>query len=342
MVSPLTSGPAYAPVETTGKRTVSVLAYDGMTAFETGIATEIFGLTWPDIGAEWYDLRVCTEKPEPVRMIGGATLSTPYGLDDFAAAQTVIVPSVKKPADPPSAALVGALRHAHDRGARIVSICSGAFALGAAGLLDGRRATTHWLHADLLRRRFPAVTVDPKPLYVDDGDVLTSAGCAAGLDLGLHIVRKDYGARIANAVARRLVIQAHRDGGQAQFIDSPVASGPSDDRVNGTMAWALEHLNEPISVPMLAVKAAMSTRTYLRRFAQCTGTSPMKWLITQRVYASLPLLESSDDSIEQISAAVGFESSVTFRHHFARAMHTTPSAYRRCFNGDAGSRTVPA
>lgn len=311
--------------------TVSVLAYDGMSAFETGITTEVFGLVWPELDVNWYELTVCTERRDPVRVIGGATLHSPHGLDDLAAAETVIVPSVADVTADASPELVAALRLAHRRGARMVSICSGAFALAAAGLLDGRRATTHWRYAEQLRRRYPEIEVDPKPLYVDDGDVLTSAGCAAGLDLCLHIVRTDFGAAVANAVARRLVIQPHRDGGQAQYIEAPVTADPEDDRVAKSMTWARQHLGEPITVEMLARKAHMSARTYLRHFTRCAGTSPIRWLISQRVQASLPLLETTDMSIERIAATVGFDAPVTFRHHFQAAMRTSPSAYRRTF-----------
>ncbi|WP_212761183.1 helix-turn-helix domain-containing protein [Nocardia uniformis] len=315
--------------------TVSVLAYDGMTAFETGIVTEVFGLVWPDIDADWYELTICTEDRQPVRMIGGATLSSPHGLDDLAAADTVIVPSVADPAAESSPELVAALRLAHQRGSRVVSICSGAFALAAAGLLDGRRATTHWRYADQLRRRYPAIEVDPRPLFVDDGAVLTSAGCAAGLDLCLHIVRTDFGAAIANAVARRLVVQPHREGGQAQYIEAPVVADADDDRVASSMTWARRHLAEPITVDLLASKAHMSTRTYLRHFNRCAGTSPIRWLIGQRIQASLALLETTDMPVERIAATVGFDTPVTFRHHFHAAMHTSPSAYRRTFRAPA-------
>lgn len=211
----------------------------------------------------------------------------------------------------PSPDVVAALQQAHRRGARVVSICVGAFALAAAGLLDGRRATTHWRH--------------------DDGDVLTSAGCAAGIDLGLHLVRKDFGAAIANAVARRLVSSPHRDGGQAQCVEAPVVDATGDDPVGRSMAWAQENLAEPLTVERLASKAHMSTRTYLRHFARRTGTSPIKWLIARRVHASLPLLESTEAPVDEIAAAVGFETATTFRHHFGRIMHTSPSAYRRAF-----------
>jgi AraC family transcriptional regulator, transcriptional activator FtrA len=311
--------------------TVSVLAYEGMSAFETGIVTEVFGLTWPDIDQPWYQLTICAEHPGTVKVIGGATLATPHGLGDLAAAQTVIIPSVSDVTATPTPELIAALRRAHQRGARIVSICSGAFALAAAGLLDDRRATTHWRYADLLQRRYPRVAVDPDHLYIDEHNVLTSAGCAAGLDLCLHIVRKDFGATIANAVARRLVIPPHRDGGQAQYIEAPMPQDPENNQVAKSMTWALEHLSEPISVKALAEQAAMSSRSYLRHFSQQTGTTPIRWLINQRVHASLNLLETTNASIEQIARSVGFETPVTYRHHFTKAMRTSPTAYRRIF-----------
>ncbi len=223
--------------------TVAVLAYPGMSAFETGIVTEVFGLPRPELDVAWYRLLVCAERPGPIPVVGGAALHTPYGLADFAAAGTVIVPGVPDVHADPSPELVAALRRAHARGARLVSICSGAFALAGAGLLDGRPATTHWRYAALLRRRYPLVKVDPDVLYVDDGDVLTSAGSAAGLDLAVHLVRRDFGPTVANAVARRLVIPPHRDGGQAQFIAAPVPHDPDDDRVARSMAWAVAHLS---------------------------------------------------------------------------------------------------
>lgn len=308
---------------------MAVLAYEGMSAFETGIVTEVFGLPRPELGVTWYDLRVCA--PYPVRIVGGGVLHPAHGLDGFVAADTVIVPGVADVHRDPDPDVVAALRTAHDRGARVVSICSGAFALAAAGLLDGRRATTHWQYADLLRRRHPRVEVDPDVLYVDDGDVLTGAGSAAGLDLCVHIVRTDFGAGVANAVARRLVVQPHRDGGQAQFIEAPVTGDLSDDRIARSMDWALEHLTDSLTVERLARQARMSQRTYLRHFARCTGTSPVRWVLAQRIQASLPLLENSDASIEQIAKTVGFDTAVTYRHHFTRAMRTSPSAYRRAF-----------
>ncbi|SCL20940.1 transcriptional regulator, AraC family with amidase-like domain [Micromonospora rhizosphaerae] len=316
-----------SPVE----RTVAVLAFPGMSVFETGIVSEVFGLPRPELNVDWYRLTVCTERPGSVPVVGGAALHTPYGLDALAEAGTVVLPGVPDVTADPSPELVTALRRAHRRGARLMSICSGAFALAGAGLLDGRRVTTHWRYADLLARRHPAVTVDPDVLYLDDGDILTSAGSAAGLDLCVHVVRRDFGAAIANAVARRLVIPPNRDGGQAQFIEAPVSVDPDDDRIAGSMAWAMAHLSQPVTVAALARRAHMSPRTYLRHFSRATGTSPIRWLIDQRVRASLALLETTDAGVEEIATAVGFDSPVTYRHHFGRAMRTSPSAYRRAF-----------
>ncbi len=327
--------PSIALRAPTGPR-VSVLAFEGMSVFELGIVTEVFGLPRPELDVDWYRLTICSERPGPVPIVGGAAIDASGGLDDFASAQTVIVPGVSDVHADCSPDVIAALRLARQRGARVVSICSGAFALAAAGLLDGRRATTHWQYAALLAQRFPLVEVDADVLYIDDTDVLTSAGSAAGLDLCVHLVRKDFGPTIANAVARRLVVAPHREGGQAQFIEAPVVGDAEDDRVVRSMQWALANLATPITVASLARHAHMSTRTYLRRFARSTGSSPIRWLITQRVHASLPLLEKTDLPVEAIAATVGFESVVTYRHHFARTMRTSPSAYRRAFH------TVPA
>lgn len=312
--------------------TVSVLAFDGMSPFELGCVVELFGLPRPELGVPWYDLKVCAESRDPLRAMGGFTVRADHGLDEFAAARTVIVPGVADVRGDVSPALVSALRRAHEGGARIVSICSGAFALATAGLLDGREATTHWKYADLLQRRFPEVTVNPEVLYVDGGDILTSAGSAAGLDLLIHLVRRDHGSNVANTVARRLVLPPHREGGQAQFIQAAVTPVEDDAAVARAMEWALANLAEPISVADLAKIARMSQRTFIRHFSRQTGTSPLRWVISQRISASLPLLESTTAPVEEIGTAVGFESPVTFRHHFTRAMRTSPSSYRKTFS----------
>lgn len=318
--------------------TVAVYVFDGMAPFELGVVVEVFGLARPELAgllaAPWYGLKVCADRPgTPLAVVGGFSLTARHGLAELAAADTVIVTGVAGAfGDAVSPELVAALRTAHERGARIVSICSGAFALAAAGLLDGREATTHWRYAELLRQRYPAVRVNPDVLYVDHGDLLTSAGSAAGIDLCLHLVRADHGAKVANTVARRFVVSPHRDGGQAQFIEAavkPVAE--EEDGVAQSMRWALDHLASPLSVSLLAMAARMSDRSYLRHFTARNGTSPMRWVITQRIAASLPLLESLDGTVEEIAAAVGFESAATYRHHFSRTMRTSPTAYRRSF-----------
>ncbi|MDV6013581.1 helix-turn-helix domain-containing protein [Haloechinothrix sp. LS1_15] len=322
--------PAHSPPPASGHK-VAVLAHEGMGAFELGTVTEIFGRHRPDVCEDWYRLSVCVEDAAPVAVLGGAELRAHGRLDDLAAADTVVLPGVADRHGNPGPDVVDALRAAHARGARMVSICSGTFALAAAGLLDRRRATTHWRYADLLRERFPEVEVDPRPLYIDHGDVITGAGGAAALDVGLHLVRQDFGAGTANSLARRLVVHPQRDGGQAQFIESPVPVEPDDDWIGESMAWALANLGQPITVAVLAEKAMMAPRTYLRNFARCTGTSPIRWLNTQRVQASLPLLETSTTPVEQVARAVGFESSATFRHHFTELMRTSPAAYRAMF-----------
>lgn len=311
--------------------TVSVLAFDAMAPFELGAVVEIFGLHRPDLEVEWYDLRVCAERRGPLRVAGGFTMNAAHDLDTFAAADTVIVPGVADVHGDVSPALITALRRAHDRGARMVSICSGAFALAAAGLLDGRDATTHWKYAPALARRYPRIRVDPDVLYVDAGDVLSSAGSAAGIDLCLHIVRTDHGAAVANAVARHLVAPPHREGGQAQYIEASVPRPDSDDAVTRATTWALNNLARPITVADLAREAHLAPRTFIRQFSRRTGTSPLRWVIAQRILASLPMLESSPLPVEKVGAAVGFDSPVTFRHHFNRTMNVSPAAYRRTF-----------
>jgi AraC family transcriptional activator FtrA len=259
--------------------------------------------------------------------------SVQHGLQALSPADTIIVPAWY---GDPSPQLVEAIRAAHQRGARLVSICSGVFLIAATGLLDGREAATHWRYAARLAGLHPRVSVNADVLYVDNGSVLTSAGSAAGIDLCLHIVRRDHGSAIANAVARRLVIPPHRDGGQAQLIDLPMPAHPDDDPIAAVMAWALERLDHPLDLDTLAGQAYMSVRTFTRRFRKATGTTPGRWLLEQRVRASLTLLETSDASVETVAGSVGFGSAATFRHHFAAIMHTSPTAYRRAF-GDLRS-----
>jgi AraC family transcriptional activator FtrA len=313
-----------------GNHVVACLVANDFNAFEMGVACEVFGLDRPELGVPWYRFVVCTADPQPVRsnhgfaLVGGATLA------DLVRADTVIVPGWRKDQPvPPS--VVEALVTAHRRGARLMSFCSGAFALAATGLLDGRRMTTHWMYADILAERFPRMIVDPRVLYVDDGDILTSAGTAAGIDLALHVVRQDYGAEIANQVARRMVVPPHRSGGQAQFVSPPVPPVAGPDPFGTTLEWAAANLGEPLTVEMLAARAFMSPRTFARRFKEATGATPLQWLLNQRIHAAQGLLESSDESIERIAALCGFGTAANLRIHFQRALSTSPMAYRRTF-----------
>jgi AraC family transcriptional regulator, transcriptional activator FtrA len=310
---------------------VVCLAFDGLAPFELGVAAEVFALARPELDMErWYEFALCAPEPGPLRVVGGFTVVAPHGLEALADADTVIVPGVPDPhADPPPPVLA-ALRAAHARGARVVSICSGAFALAAAGLLDGREAATHWRYAELLAERFPAVRVNADVLYLDGGAVLTSAGTAAGIDLCLHLIRRDHGAEIANRVARRMVVAAHRDGGQAQFIEAPVAGSEGDDPVGRAMEHALARLGEPLSVADLARSAHLSPRQLERRFRAATGTSPGRWLIGQRVQASLPMLELGAESVETVAGAVGF-TPAGYRRHFRARLGISPAAYRQRF-----------
>jgi len=283
--------------EETTAHTVAVYLFDGISAFEIGCATEVFALPRPELDVPWYTFKACAETTGMMRAMGGFGLVAEHDMAQFAAADTVIVTAVPNVRGEVPTPLVEALRTAYERGARVVSICSGAFALAEAGLLDGRRATTHWRYADVFAARYPQVCLDPDVLYVDEGRVLTSAGSAAGLDLCLHLVRQDHGSAVANTVARRLVLPPHRDGGQAQFIEAAVRPVPEDDGVGRSLDWALENLARPISVAQLAEVARMSPRSYIRHFARATGTSPLRWLVNQRLAAARALLETGAQAV---------------------------------------------
>jgi AraC family transcriptional activator FtrA len=306
------------------------MAVPGMTPFELAIVIEVFGLERPELNVPgWYSLEVFTLRPGPLPAVSGLRLDVAAGLEAVLKADTVIVPGWP-PVRPVPPDVIDALRGAHERGTRIVSICSGAFALAAAGLLDGRRAATHWQYADRLARAYPKVRVDPDVLFVDDGDVLTAAGSAAGIDVCVHLIRTDHGASVANHVARRLVVPPIRDGGQAQYVEAPVAT-VDDDRIHDVIAWLSADLARPVTVPMMAVRTHLSERQFTRRFRAVTGSSPMDWLVGQRLQASLALLEAGDDPIARVGASVGFPNAVIFRKHFRTRMRTTPTAYRRAF-----------
>jgi AraC family transcriptional activator FtrA len=313
-----------------GNRSVVAVVYDGLCTFELGLTTELFGLARPELDVDWYELQVVSVDPGPLHTLGGMTVSAPSDLAPVATAGTVVVPGWRNPAEAPPAELVEALRSAHANGARLLSICSGVFVLAATGLLDGRAATTHWRYTSQLRAAFPQIEVKPDVLYVDNGSTLTSAGSAAGLDLGLHLIRRDYGSDIANRVARRLVVPPHRQGGQAQFIATPV---PTGDRASlaPTMDWALGRLDRPMAVADLARHASMSPRTFARRFRDDTGQSPHRWLTGQRVLLAQRLLETTSHGIDRIAAEAGFGSAANLRHHFERETRTTPSRYRAAF-----------
>ncbi|MFC4562037.1 GlxA family transcriptional regulator [Nocardiopsis mangrovi] len=303
--------------------------------YELSIPCTVFGTPQPDLADPWYELRLCgTGRPSGPLADTGLALRTRYGLDDLAGADTVIVPSVPDACvddgAPLPRGLVSALRRAHDAGARMVSLCTGAFALAEAGLLDGRRATAHWLHAAQLAERHPKVRVDDSVLYVDDGDVLTSAGLTAGLDLCLHLVRRDLGAHIANQLARRMVVPAHRPGGQAQFVDLSVPAA-DDDGLAPVLEWARTHLDRPLTVDDLARRAAMSPRTFYRRLHAATGTTPLQWLLNQRLGRAQGLLETTDLPVDRIGELTGLGTAGNLRHHFLKHVGVTPRDYRRAF-----------
>ncbi|QCX81842.1 HTH-type transcriptional regulator CdhR [Streptomyces sp. YIM 121038] len=306
---------------------VAFAVTDGMLHFELSVAYEVFGSAPDAVPGPWYDVGVYG--PDAVRF-GRFRLEPDHGFDRLRHASTVIVPGWADVAVEPPADLVDAVRAAHRAGARVASLCTGAFVLAAAGLLDGRRATTHWAHTDALAARYPRVEVDPDVLYVDDGSVLTSAGKAAAMDLCLHLVRLDHGSSVANAVARRLVVPPHRDGGQAQFVTAPVPAR-DDHPLAGLLPWAIERLDEPLTVEDLARRARMSSRHLGRHFKAATGTTPLQWLLTQRVRRAQELLERTDDGIDAIAAATGMGTATTLRRHFNRAVGVPPDAYRRTF-----------
>lgn len=311
-------------------RAVVAVAYDGLCSFEFGVASELFGLARPELDVDWYDFAVVSADPGPLRTLGGIEMSAPTDLSLIEEAGTIVLPGWRDLDDPPPENLVDALSTAHERGARLLSICSGAFLLAATGLLDDKAATTHWRHADRLRRQYPQIDVRPDVLYIDNGSILTSAGSAAGIDLGLHLIRRDHGPAIANEVARRLVVPPHRDGGQAQFIATPVPTA-DESPVAATIDWALARLDEPLTVETLAGHAHMSVRTFARRFGEATGTTPHRWLTRHRVLRAQELLETTGLSVDEVAAHCGLGSAANLRHHFERETRTTPSRYRAAF-----------
>ncbi|ORT61641.1 helix-turn-helix domain-containing protein [Streptomyces sp. CB03238] len=313
------------------REVVAVLLFSGGPIFESSIPLSVFGIDRQDAGVPRYRLLVCAGEDGPLRTTGGLELTAPYGLEAISRAGTVVVPAWRSITSPPPAEALDALRRAHEEGARIVGLCTGAFVLAAAGLLDGRPATTHWMYAPTLAKRYPSVHVDPRELFVDDGDVLTSAGTAAGIDLCLHIVRTDHGTEAAGALARRLVVPPRRSGGQERYLDRSLPEEIGADPLAEVVAWALEHLHEQFDVETLAARAYMSRRTFDRRFRSLTGSAPLQWLITQRVLQAQRLLETSDYSVDEVAGRCGFRSPVALRGHFRRQLGSSPAAYRAAY-----------
>ncbi|MET9254346.1 helix-turn-helix domain-containing protein [Streptomyces sp. NPDC003717] len=318
---------------------VAAVLLDGVHPFELGVVCEVFGIDRSDDGLPVYDFAVVSaEGPSLGTHVGGLSVSTPYGLDRLEEADLVAVPAGSdygRRDYPPE--LLDALRRAVDRGARVLSVCSGVFLLGAAGLLDGRRCAVHWHHAAALARMYPRATVEQDVLYVDEDPVITSAGTAAGIDACLHIVRKEQGPEVANKIARRMVVPPHRDGGQAQYIERPLPRSTCDT-VGETLAWMEQHLDEEVTVEQLAARALMSPRTFARRFQQETGTTPYRWILRQRVLLAQELLEATDETMDAIAWRTGFGTAAALRHQFVRALGTTPHAYRRTFRGPEAAR----
>jgi transcriptional regulator GlxA family with amidase domain len=312
---------------------VAVLVFDHVAPFELAVPCEVWGLDRTDAGIPAAEVRVCTADPPPLRSDLGFTLTPDHGLEALRWADTVIVPAAPKPLElrATSPEVLEALRRAHRRGARIASLCSGAFVLGEAGLLDGRRATTHWMFAELFRTRFPLVELDPSVLYVGADGVFTSAGTAAGIDLCLHLVKLDHGAHVANTVARRMIVSPHRDGGQAQFIDAPVPEAPAGDPLAAVVAWTVAHLDRELTINDLSRRAFMAPRTFARRFRATMGVTPLQWLLQQRVALAQRLLETTDLPVELVAQQAGFGSTPSLRQHFGRIVGTSPQAYRQRF-----------
>jgi AraC family transcriptional activator FtrA len=312
------------------KHLVVALAYDRLCTFEFGCAVELFALERPELDVDWYDFAVCAVEQGPIRAAGGITVQAPYAPELLALADTIIIPGWRDADELPPPQLLDWLRAAHARGARLCSICSGVFVLAAAGLLDGQRATTHWRYAERLAQRYPLIDVQPDHLYVDNGQVITAAGSAAGLDMLLHLVRRDHGAKVGNLVAQRLVVAPHREGGQAQFLPRPMAQG-EQGRLSKLLDWLRSHPAQPHTVASMAERAAMSPRTLQRQFQQATGFGPVEWLIRERVAIVKEMLEDPDVPLTQIAERAGFGSEESLRHHFRRLAATTPGAYRKRF-----------
>ncbi|MEV4383064.1 helix-turn-helix domain-containing protein [Streptosporangium sp. NPDC049644] len=304
---------------------------DLAAAFELGIVCQVFGLDRSDDGLPLHDFTLCTPRPGTIPTTSGYTIQVEHGLERLIDADLITVPAWPQLDAPVPALLLATLREAVARGAKVLTVCTGAFLPAAAGLLDDRRATTHWQFAELLARRHPRVSVEPDVLYVEDGPVLSSAGAAAGIDACLHLIRLQYGAATANALARRLVVPAHRAGGQAQYVEAPMPPPRTPYELSELLDWIMEHLHQPLTVEALAARAAMSPRTFARRFKTLTGTTPHRWLLERRLQLAEELLETTDLSVDAVATRAGFGGADTLRHHFAARRGIAPAAYRRAF-----------
>jgi len=311
---------------------VAAVAYDGLCTFEFGCVVELFALERPEITGPWYRLGVCAARRGPLRAAGGVRLTAPHSLRLLDRADTIIIPGWRGAEAPVPPALLRKLRAAHARGARLCSICSGVFVLAATGLLDGRAATTHWRYADRLRQLFPAIDVRPNELYVDTGRIITSAGSAAGLDMMLHLVRRDHGARTANLVAQRLVIAPHREGGQAQYLPRPLPRN-EHSLLAPLLDWVRSNPAQDHALPALARRAGMSPRTLQRHFRATTGFSPKQWLVRERVALAKEALEATNAPLWKVAESAGFGTEASFRRHFRLVAGTSPHRYRQRFGG---------
>ena len=307
---------------------IVLLAIPGTAPFEFGVICEVFGIDRSEMGGPAFDFTIATAVPGPVRTSLGFDMVITTGLEVAADADLIAVPA--HTTGHVDEAYLDVIRAAEARGAWVLSVCSGAFVLAESGILDGRRATTHWMHADLLAEHYPRTSVDPDVLFVEDRHVVTSAGTAAGIDAALHIVRKELGAAVANVVARRMVVPPQRDGGQSQYIAFPIQENCADSFAE-VAEWMLENLREDLTIDQLARKALMSPRTFARRFRADMGTTPAAWLNRQRIIRAQHLLEATDRSLEQIATDTGFGAAAVMRHHFLKVLQTTPTAYRRAF-----------
>ncbi|MFL9894363.1 helix-turn-helix domain-containing protein [Paraburkholderia sp. RL17-383-BIF-A] len=330
MATPVSSAATHGAAP---RHVVAVVAFDRISPFHLSVPCVVFGEDRSGGGVPEFDFRVCAAETGALTTTAGFSIGVTHGLEALADAGTIIVPSWRDPAETPPAALLDALRAAHARGAQLVGLCLGAFVLAAAGILDERPASTHWAWADDFARRYPRVRLDPNVLYVDDGNVLTSAGTAAGLDCCLHVMRKMCGAQVANHVARRLVVPPHRQGGQAQYVQQPMPPNVRGDRLSGLLDWVSGNLALPHTLDSLAGRALMSRRTFTRRFRLATGTTVGAWLLAQRLARAQQLLEGTDESVEAIAGIAGFGSTASLRQHFAETFRTSPSAWRREFRG---------